>query len=284
LKEGETMSVEDLLKSICIASANDAMVAMAEQISGTQEAFVERMNEKAQELKLSNTHFTNASGLHDPQHYSCASDMACIASALLQEGGEELLAITGTYDAYIREDSAQKFWLVNTNKLIRQMQGADGLKTGYTDQAGSCITATACRNSLRLIAVVMHEPDSATRNQETIQLLEYGFSRYEQKQLYAAGDEVDTLTIEKGDPSRVGLIAREDAYFMYEKGKESKVSSTKIELVKKELPYDPKDTVARAHVKMSDGYTFTVDLGVKEAVRPMSFLQLWIRALREMFA
>lgn len=284
LKEGETMSVEDLLKSICIASANDAMVAMAEQISGTQEAFVERMNEKAQELKLSNTHFTNASGLHDPQHYSCASDMARIASALLQEGGEELLAITGTYDAYIREDSAQKFWLVNTNKLIRQMQGADGLKTGYTDQAGSCITATACRNSLRLIAVVMHEPDSATRNQETIQLLEYGFSRYEQKQLYAAGDEVDTLTIEKGDPSRVGLIAREDAYFMYEKGKESKVSSTKIELVKKELPYDPKDTVARAHVKMSDGYTFTVDLGVKEAVRPMSFLQLWIRALREMFA
>ena len=237
LKEGETMSVEDLLKSICIASANDAMVAMAEQISGTQEAFVERMNEKAQELKLSNTHFTNASGLHDPQHYSCASDMARIASALLQEGGEELLAITGTYDAYIREDSAQKFWLVNTNKLIRQMQGADGLKTGYTDQAGSCITATACRNSLRLIAVVMHEPDSATRNQETIQLLEYGFSRYEQKQLYAAGDEVDTLTIEKGDPSRVGLIAREDAYFMYEKGKESKVSSTKIELVKKELPY-----------------------------------------------
>ena len=130
----------------------------------------------------------------------------------------------------------------------------------------------------------MHEPDSATRNQETIQLLEYGFSRYEQQQLYAAGDEVDTLTIEKGDPSRVGLIAREDAYFMYEKGKESKVSSTKIELVKKELPYDPKDTVARAHVKMSDGYTFTVDLGVKEAVRPMSFLQLWIRALREMFA
>ena len=98
LKEGETMSVEDLLKSICIASANDAMVAMAEQISGTQEAFVERMNEKAQELKLSNTHFTNASGLHDPQHYSCASDMARIASALLQEGGEELLAITGTYD------------------------------------------------------------------------------------------------------------------------------------------------------------------------------------------
>ena len=89
LKEGETMSVEDLLKSICIASANDAMVAMAEQISGTQEAFVERMNEKAQELKLSNTHFTNASGLHDPQHYSCASDMARIASALLQEGGED---------------------------------------------------------------------------------------------------------------------------------------------------------------------------------------------------
>ena len=278
LKEGETMSVEDLLKSVCIASANDAMAALAEKISGSQEAFVTQMNEKAEQLQLKNTHFTNVSGLHDPEHYSCASDMARIASALLKEGGDELLAVTSTYDAYIREDSAQKFWLVNTNKLIRQMEGADGLKTGYTSQAGFCVTATARRGALRLIAVVMHEPDSATRNSETMQLLEYGFSRYEQKQLYAAGDEVDVLTVEKGDPQSVALIARADAYYMYEKGKESKVKSTRIELLKQQLPYHPEDAVARAHVEMSDGYAFTVELGVKEAVRPLGFLQLWLRA------
>ena len=284
LKEGETMSVEDLLKSVCIASANDAMAALAEKISGSQEAFVTQMNEKAEQLQLKNTHFTNVSGLHDPEHYSCASDMARIASALIKEGGDELLAVTSTYDAYIREDSAQKFWLVNTNKLIRQMEGADGLKTGYTSQAGFCVTATARRGALRLIAVVMHEPDSATRNSETMQLLEYGFSRYEQKQLYAAGDEVDVLTVEKGDPQSVALIARADAYYMYEKGKESKVKSTRIELLKHQLPYHPEDAVARAHVEMSDGYAFTVELGVKETVRPLGFLQLWLRALREMFA
>ena len=103
LEVGETMSVEDLLKSICIASANDAMVAMAEKIGGTHAGFVEMMNAKAKELGLVNTHFTNASGLHDPDHYSCPRDMAIIGAALLAEGGEDLLAITSTYDAYIRE-------------------------------------------------------------------------------------------------------------------------------------------------------------------------------------
>ena len=184
LEVGETMSVEDLLKSICIASANDAMVAMAEKIGGTHAGFVEMMNAKAKELGLVNTHFTNASGLHDPDHYSCPRDMAIIGAALLAEGGEDLLAITSTYDAYIREDSDQQFWLVNTNKLIKQLEGADGLKTGYTSQAGSCITLSVRRNGLRLIGVVMGEPDGKTRNQEVSELMEYGFARFEQKQLY----------------------------------------------------------------------------------------------------
>ena len=159
LKVNEEMTVEDLLKSVCIASANDAMVALAEKVGGTHEQFVLMMNEKAKELKLCNTHFVNATGLHDDDHYSCAKDMATIAAALIKEGGEELLSITSTYDSYIREDSNQKFWLVNTNKLIKQLDGADGLKTGFTSEAGSCITVTAKRNGLRLIGVVMGEPD-----------------------------------------------------------------------------------------------------------------------------
>ena len=132
LEPGESMSVRDMVKSICIASANDAMVAMAEKVGGSNDHFVAMMNDKAKELKLSNSHFMNATGLHDPEHYTCAKDMSIIASALIAEGGDELLRITSTYDAYIRENTDKKFWLVNTNKLLKQYEGVDGLKTGFT--------------------------------------------------------------------------------------------------------------------------------------------------------
>ena len=172
LEENETMTVEDLVKAICIGSANDAMVAMAEKIGGSHEHFVEMMNEKAQTLGLTNTHFVNATGLHDKDHYSSAKDMAIIAQALIAKGGDDLLKITGTYDAYIREDGDDKFWLVNTNKLLKQYPGVDGLKTGFTQEAMSCITATAKKERVRLIAVVMKEPNSKQRNLEAKQLLD----------------------------------------------------------------------------------------------------------------
>ena len=130
------------------------------------------MNDKGKEIGLENTHFVNTTGLHDPEHYSCAKDMARIAQVLIQTGGDQLLAITSTYDTYIREDSEKPFWLVNTNKLIKQMEGVDGLKTGFTQEAMSCITVTAKRDNLRLISVVMKEPSSQVRNAETKQLLD----------------------------------------------------------------------------------------------------------------
>ena len=142
------------------------MVAMAEKVGGSAEHFVEMMNEKAKKLNLCNTHFMNPTGLHDPQHYTCAKDMAIVGKALIKEGGDDLLKITSTYDAYIREDSEKAFWLVNTNKLLKQYPGVDGLKSGFTSQAMSCITITAKKKDLRLIAVVMGEPSSKVRNGE----------------------------------------------------------------------------------------------------------------------
>lgn len=180
LEPGESMSVRDMVKSICIASANDAMVAMAEKVGGSNDHFVAMMNDKAKELKLSNSHFMNATGLHDPEHYTCAKDMSIIARALIAEGGEELLRITSTYDAYIRENTDKKFWLVNTNKLLKQYEGVDGLKTGFTTEAMSCITVTAKKKDLRLVAVAMGEPSSKQRNAEIKQMLDYGFSQYAQ--------------------------------------------------------------------------------------------------------
>ena len=283
LKVGETMSVEDLLKSICIASANDAMVAMAEKVGGTQESFVEMMNAKAKELHLVNTHFVNATGLHAEDHYSCAKDMALIAQALIKEGGDDLLEITSTYDAYIREDS-ERFWLVNTNKLIKQLDGTDGLKTGYTSQAGSCISVTTKRNGLRLIAVVMGEPDGKTRNQEVSALIEYGFSRFEQKQLYTKGEKITSIVNEKGNPPMIELIAQEDANYVVEKGKQSQIKDKKIQWLQPDPPYVPGKTCAQLIVTMSDGYQFSIDLSVKQEINSANFVDLWIRSFRQMFA
>lgn len=283
LEVGETMSVEDLLKSICIASANDAMVAMAEKVGGTHENFVTMMNEKAKELKLINTHFTNATGLHEDDHYSCAKDMALIACALVQEGGEDLLKITSTYDAYIREDS-HPFWLVNTNKLIKQLAGTDGLKTGYTSQAGSCITVTTKRDGLRLIAVVMGEPDGKTRNQEASALMEYGFSRFEQQPLYQKGEAIDTLYDEKGNPVEVSLVTMEDVYAVVEKGETSTIKTQEIIYEKDSPPYEPGETCAHLLITMSDGYRFRIPLSVEKEVTKASFLDLWIRSFRQMLA
>lgn len=283
LEVNETMSASDMVKSICIASANDAMVAMGERIGGTNDAFVNMMNEKAKELKLENTHFTNATGLHDPQHYSCAKDMAIIARALVEEGGEELLAITSTYDAYIREDSDSKFWLVNTNKLLKQYPGVDGLKTGYTTEALSCITTTAKKDGLRLIGVVMGEPSSSVRNTEMKQMLDYGFSQYEQSILYEKGTVLDTTTIEYGKPSKVDLVALEDAVYVYQKGSAPKEASKEIRIEQKELPYLQGERIGTMKVEMDDGYTMEVGIGVAQDVEPLSFLDIFMKTFEDIF-
>lgn len=131
LEVGESLSLKDMFKSIAIASANDASVAVAEHIAGSINKFVEMMNDKAKKLGLKNTHFKNATGLHDPDHYTCAHDLAIMAAYLIEIGGEDLFAVTSLYDSYIREDTKQSFWLVNTNKLLKLYNGVDGLKTGY---------------------------------------------------------------------------------------------------------------------------------------------------------
>ena len=195
LEEGEKMSVADLFKAISIASANDACVMIGERIAGTNDNFVKMMNEKAKELKLVNTHFVNPTGLHDDNHYTCALDLGTMAAYLIEMGGERLLQTTSLYDSYIREDTAHKFWLVNTNKLLKSYQGADGLKTGYTKEAGYCIVSTAKRNGLRLIAIVLKESDPKVRNQEVSQLLDYGFSLYENITLFQKMMSLKKLTL-----------------------------------------------------------------------------------------
>ena len=157
-----------------MASANDAVVAMAEYIAGSEDKFVKKMNDKVKELGLKNTVFKNATGLDEDGHFSSAYDMAIIARTLLSH--QEILEFSGVYEDYLRVNTPNKFWLVNTNKLVRTYNGADGLKTGHTDNAKYCLAVTAKRDGMRLIAIVLGEDNAKVRNSEAAQLLDYGFN------------------------------------------------------------------------------------------------------------
>lgn len=226
LETGEQMSVYDLFKSIAIASANDASVVIGEHVGGTIEQFVTMMNEKAQELGLENTHFTNATGLHDNNHYTSAYDLAIMAAYLIEIGGEDLLEVTSLYDSYIREDNVQPFWLVNTNKLLKTYN-VDGLKTGYTGEAGYCLVSTIEKNGTRLIGVLLKELLPEQRNEEMIQLLDYGFTNYTKELIYKENEVIETKQIESHSVNSIEVYSKEDV-FMYNSNLYPMSISTKI--------------------------------------------------------
>ena len=208
LSEGEKITVEDLMKGISVASGNDATLAMAEYISGSEEKFVRRMNKKVKELGLKHTRFSNCTGLDENEHYSSAYDMSIIAKELVINH-PEILRFSSIYEDYLRENTPNKFWLVNTNKLISQYSGTDGLKTGHTDLAGYCLSATTKRNDLRLIAIVLGESDSKIRNSETVDLLDYGFNNIRLKTLKKKNSVIKKIKLDKSNES-IKLILKED--------------------------------------------------------------------------
>ncbi|MGL4336263.1 MAG: D-alanyl-D-alanine carboxypeptidase family protein [Turicibacter sp.] len=177
LKPGEKMSVRDLFKSVAIASANDSITALGERVAGSEEAFVNLMNERAKEFGMTNTVFKNPTGLTAEGHITTPYDMAIIARKLLEY--PEITEYTGKYEDYIRQDTESPFWLVTTNKLIKYVDGVDGLKTGFTEEAGYCLTATAKRDEMRIIAVIMGASKSDVRNAEMTRLIEYAYEQYE---------------------------------------------------------------------------------------------------------
>lgn len=241
LEEGETLSVADMLKSIVLASANDCCVAMAEHISGSIEAFVESMNEKAQALGLVNTHFMNCTGLHDDNHYTCAIDLAKMAAYLIEIGGDSLFEYTTKYEDYIRENE-KKFWLVNTNKLLKQYDGADGLKTGFTKEAGYCLVSTAKRNGVRMISVVLNEKEAKIRNQESMALLTYGFNQYTTIPIYKAGDVITYLDVPNSREKKIPVTTARDIVVGVKK-EENKDPDYSIDLEKHEAPIEAGEKV-----------------------------------------
>ena len=234
LEENEQMSVSDLFKGIAVASGNDAVVAMAEKIAGTEEEFVNMMNKRGTELGLTDTNFKNCHGLDDANHYSSASDMAKIAMELVKH--EKLFEYTSIYEDYLREGTDRKFWLVNTNKLVRFYSGADGLKTGYTGEAGFCLTATAKRNGMRIIAVVMGEPDSKTRTSDVSSMLDYAFAQYEIETFLSTESILDTININKGKKEYVNIVPKENVTILNKKTDNKKNATYNLEMYDMKLP------------------------------------------------
>lgn len=220
LEPGEEMTVDELLRAIAIGSANDASVAMAERIAGSEKAFVEMMNEKAKQLGLKDTHFANATGLPAEDHYSSAHDMAAMARELLKY--EDITKYTSKYEDYLRENTDKKFWLVNTNRLVKFYPGVDGLKTGYTGEAKYCLTATAERNGMRVIAVVFGAPTPKSRNAQITKMLDYAFAQYQTHPVYERNETVAHVNVSKGKQKSVAAVTSEPVSVLTKKGQSTK--------------------------------------------------------------
>ena len=282
LETGEKISVNDLIKGIIMVSANDAMVAMAERVSGTEEAFVKKMNLKAKELGLKNTHFVNCTGFDEENHYSTASDMVKIAMELVNNY-PDVYKFSSVYESYVRENTSNKTWIANTNKLVRFYEGADGLKTGSTTDAGKCIAATAKRNGLRLIAISLGYKDVTTRNKETMDLLDYGFNQYEINMLYEKDKKVGTVNVDKVN-EKIDLYAKEDIFILKKKIDESISYQYEIVLDNVSYPIKKGQKIATLYVKDNNTIVKKSPLVVNKDINKMNILKLYFYNLKDILA
>lgn len=280
LETGEKMTVDNLIKGVAIASGNDAAVALAEKIGGTQEYFVELMNKRANELGLKDTLFQNSHGIDEDNHYSSAYDMSIIAKELLKH--EKVTEYTKIYEMYLRENSNRKVWLVNTNKLVRFYDYIDGLKTGYTKGAGYCITLTGIKNGMRLIAITMGEPSIESRNKETLGLIDYGFSQYELETLLTKESIIASKNISKSLSRKVDIVPKEDIKVLNKKMQNKKNVTYKIEISDLEAPIEKGEQVGTITLVENDKVTRTIPLTVKETIKKANIFRLYIRNMKEL--
>ncbi|MCI8568886.1 MAG: D-alanyl-D-alanine carboxypeptidase [Bacilli bacterium] len=273
LEEGEKITIEDLMKGISVASGNDATVAMAEVISGSEEKFVKKMNQKIKELGLKNTHFSNCTGLDTDDHYSSSYDMAMIARDLVVNHSE-ILRFSSIYEDYLREDTDRKFWLVNTNKLISFYDGADGLKTGHTDAAGYCLAATAKRNDLRLIAIVLGEKDSKVRNAETVSLLDYGFNNVKLKKIVNKGSVVKKIEVNKANKDIINVKLKNNLNVVENSGINNKKYKFNVKVNDIKLPIKKDSVVGKIEAIYKNKVVSTGELIVDEDIEELSYLEL----------
>ncbi|WP_226666954.1 D-alanyl-D-alanine carboxypeptidase family protein [Metabacillus litoralis] len=278
LEPGEEMTVEQMLKGIAIGSGNDASVAMAEKIAGSAEEFVNMMNKKVEELGLKNTQFKNPTGLPEPDHFSSAHDMALMAKELLKY--EEITNFTGKYEDYLREGTEEKFWLVNTNRLVKFYPGVDGVKTGFTNEAKYCLTATAKKDNMRVIAVVFGADTPKDRNAQVTKMLDYAFSQYQTHPLFKKDELLTKVRVSKGSEKEVNLMTSEPISVLTKKGE--KVDDVKQEIVLKEdvqAPVKKGDELGSLQLVKEDKVIAESKIVAEKDVKEASWWQLFKRVM-----
>ena len=282
LKVGEKMTVEDLLKGVAIASGNDAVVALAERVSGSEEQFVKRMNTRAKDLGLKNTNFINATGLTADNHYSSAYDMSLIAKELVKH--EKILEFTSTYEDYLRKDTKSPFWLVNTNRLVRFKEGVDGLKTGFTDEAGYCLTATMKKDNMRLITVVMKEENTSKRSADTTKMLDYGFNIYMVQTILDEKTTIEKKKVELGKTLTTEIVPKENITILNKKSDDQKNITYKTNINKIIAPVKKGDKVGTIDIIEDNNIISTIDATVKEDISKANILTIYLRNIKEIIS
>ena len=275
LEEGERMTVDDLLKATVIMSANDAAVVLAEAVSGSEEAFVARMNERAGELGMEDTVFKNCNGLDEEGHLTSAYDVAVMSRALLTH--EKIRDYTLTWIDSVRNGETQ---LVNTNKLIRSYQGITGLKTGTTGQAGSCISATAQREGMELIAVVLGAESTDLRFQDAKALLDYGFAGW--KPVTPEPPFLQPAAVEGGMAQTVEVTAGEMPSLLLQAGEEAQVE-TVVQLEPVKAPVEQGQELGRILCQVAGETVAQVPITAKEDVEAVTFGAAFLALGRALF-
>lgn len=252
----ETLSVRDMLKSICVVSANDCTVAMAEYLAGSEEAFVQMMNTKAKQLGMKDTCFKNCHGIDEDGHVTSAYDIALMSKELLQKH-PSITQFTTIWMDSIRDGKSE---LVNTNKLIRNYKGATGLKTGSTSIALYNLSASATRDGLNLIGVIMKAPTTKVRFAEATKLLDYGFSNYSNKNLGKKDDLITTVNVNKGISSKINLLLEKDAGILMKKGDAGNITQNVVINENITAPINKGDVLGKVQYKAGDQILLEVNL------------------------
>jgi len=281
---GEQFTVTEALKAVAIHSSNDVTVTLAEKVAGSEDVFVSFMNDKAKALGMENTNFIDCTGLaeiEDNNHYSTAYDIAIMSRELIIKH-PKILEYTGKYMDKFRDG---KFDLVNTNKLVRFYNGTDGLKTGYTRKAGFCLSATAFREDMRLISVVLGDPDSNTRFAETRKLLDYGFANYEVTKVDNKGEVgAEKVEVKKGIKTNIKGIFKDDVNLLLSRGQKDQITNT-VKLQKEIVAPVEKGQKVGEIVYFVDGSEIgKADLVADETVEKASFIRLFFRMIKEWFS
>lgn len=278
LETGEIRTVEELLKGVGIESANDAAVALAEYIGGSQEGFIEKMNLRAKELQMNDTNFVNPHGFYDPNHYTSANDIAIMSRELIKHS--KILDYTKIWMETISEGRKEPFTLVNRNKMLKSYNGCDGLKTGYTKEAKYCISATAKRGNIRFISVIMGADSWKERNAQAAKLLDFGFAKYESINFVKKNEVIQEISLPKSKPEKIKIMAKEDLSLVFEKGAKPKIEK-KVEISKDiKLPIKKGDTIGVIKAVEGDKVFGEVDVIADEDVSKLTILDMIGKSFR----